>query len=312
MTNPLVDRWLSIWDKLTGRRYRYRPAPNYNTLDYETRRFVGWVYQYDGTFDYRHAVEILERGRIQPTLRYRHFKKPKSDGTLRQLAEPDPTLKAIQRTISQRFLSRGQIHSAAVGYRRKMSIADHVWPHAGAKIIITADIQDFFPSTTYHRIGEWWATQFESPQAIKLATLLTTYHGSLPQGAPTSPQLSNIVNYDLDRRLHQRTERSSGTYTRYADDMIFSWQGHDRPPADFYHGVSKTLREFGYTLHPQKGWQEYTAKDEPEITGVVLRKRGLVTITDETRKIMQQLERNEPHSERLAGYRGFQKMIERP
>lgn len=310
MSNPLVDNWLTIWDKLTGRRYRYRPHPIFEELDRNTQQLVSAIYD-DRHFDYRQAHALLQSGKLTPIFHYRHFKKPKADGTLRQLAEPDAVLKAIQRKLVRHYLASAQIHRAAVGYRRNLSIADHVWPHAGARIIIAADIRDFFPNTPSRRVRSWWATQFESEQAVTLATLLTTYRGSLPQGAPTSPALSNIVNYDLDQRLYQRAQQAGGTYTRYADDMIFSWQGHDRPAADFHAGVSKTLREFGYTLHPEKGWREYRAEDEPEVVGVILRKRGIVTITDDVRQIIRQLERQAPHSQRLAGYRGFQKMIER-
>lgn len=308
--NPLLEGWLQVWDKLSGRRWRYRPDPYYLALDWETKRFINYIYQH-GKFDYRQAYELLQRGRISPTFRYRHFTQRKADGSKRHLAEPDPILKYVQKRINRSYLRSAPIHRCAVGYRRKMSIADHVWPHAGARLIITADIQDFFPSTSAGRVYDWWAEQHQSQHVAQLATLLTTYRGSLPQGAPTSPALSNILNYALDQRLNQRVERSGGVYTRYVDDMVFSWQTRHRPPADFKASVSATLHEFGYTLHPGKGWLVYRAEDEPQITGVILRKSGRVTVTDEMQQIIRSLERDDPHGQRLAGYRGFQKMLQK-
>lgn len=308
--NPLVEGWLQVWDKLTGRRWRYRPDPYHTTLDWEAARFVNYIYQHS-SFEYRQAYELVQRGRLKPNFHYRHFTQRKADGSKRHLSEPDPTLKAVQQRINRAFLRSASVHHCAVGYRRKLSVADHVWPHAGAQLIITADIQDFFPNTRAARVRDWWARQYESQQAIQLATLLTTYHGSLPQGAPTSPALSNILNYELDQRLSRRTERSGGVYTRYVDDMVFSWRTRHRPPADFQQAVKATLHEFGYALHPSKGWQIYRADDEPEITGVILRQSGRVTVTDDMRQIIAELERTNPHGQRLAGYRGFQDMVER-
>ncbi len=306
--NPLFDSWFKVWDKLTGRRYRYRPDPIWQIMDRDTQRFISYIYLYR-IFEYRQAIDLLERGRLEPQFRYRHFKQGKTDGTFRHLAEPDDNLKQIQKRLVRSYLRNAQIHRCATGYRRKMSVADHVYPHIGAKIIITADIKDFFPSTSKERVYQWWWEQFEADNPAKLATILTTYKGNLPQGAPTSPALSNVVNYEMDRRLARRIERTGGVYTRYVDDMVFSWKENHRLPADFRTAIGSILHEFGYSLHPDK-WCEYTAKDEPQITGVVLRKYGTVTISDEMQAIIQDLEKHDPHSQQLAGYYGFRKMIE--
>ena len=61
-----------------------------------------------------------------------------------------------------------------------------------------------------------------------------------------------------------RTEATGGRYTRYCDDMVFSWRLESGPPSDFESGVRATLHEFGYTLHPEKGWRVHQRRDEPE------------------------------------------------
>ena len=82
--NPLFDSWLKVWDKLTGRRYRYRPDPILQNIDRDTQRFISYVYLYR-IFEYRQAHELLQRRTLTPVFHYRHFKQTKSDGTFRYL-----------------------------------------------------------------------------------------------------------------------------------------------------------------------------------------------------------------------------------
>lgn len=312
--NPVLDQWLDFWHYVRGgryRRYRYTDSDRAQfELGWETTRHIAYFYRY---MDYAQALDLLGKGTLKPHYRYRHFTKSKKDGSKRELVEPDDNLKEIQRVILMRYLNTETVHHAAVGFRRKKSVADHVWPHAGASLIITADIKDFFPNTKRWRILEFWENQLRSEKAAELFTILTTYHGSLPQGAPTSPSLSNLVNHRMDTALDNGTRQSGGTYTRYCDDMIFSWHGRSQPPADFKHMVTVALREFGYTLHPEKGWCVYTARDEPEITGAVLTRNGRVRVPEHIQKIMKDLRRSDdPYDlSRLEGYEGYQKMIEK-
>ena len=88
-------------------------------------------------------------------------------------------------------------------------------------------------------------------------TLLTTHRGSLPQGAPTSPALSNCVNREMDERLTRRATAAGARVTRYCDDMLFCWRRGRGPASDFRSAVGATLSEFGYALHPRKGWGVY-------------------------------------------------------
>ena len=260
-------------------------------------------------------LDMLERGSLKPYFYYRHFTKPKPDGTSRQIVEPDPHLKAIQRTIVQRLLADQPVHPAAVGFQRGKSTADHVWPHAAARTIISADLADFFPSTQRHRVHEWWRKRLphSEKRVASLLTLLTTHQDALPQGAPTSPPLSNLVNFDMDRQLSSLTERSGGTYTRYCDDMLFSWHSHAAPPSDFDVSVRAILREHGYSLHPRKGWQVYDRQDEPQVVGVVLTRDGRVRLPTALRERMRRLARSQDPRDRvrLNGYEGYRHMIER-
>jgi hypothetical protein len=137
------------------------------------------------------------------------------------------------------------------------------------------------------------------------------YRGGLPQGAPTSPGLSNLVNRELDERLDSRASAGGACYTRYCDDMVFSWRDWPGPSADFESGVRAVLHEFGYTLHPKKGWRIHERRDEPEITGVLLTRHGRVRLPDRLRRAMRALEHSDDPraADRLAGYEGYEAMV---
>jgi hypothetical protein len=254
--------------------------------------------------------DVLESGSLHPHFHYRDYTRPKKGGGRREINEPDSKLKRVQQEILTRYLASGVPHPAAVAYRKGHSTAQHVWPHAGAEVIVTADVTNFFPTTSAGRIEDWWRSRVEGDLA-QLLTQLTTYHGGLPQGAPTSPALSNLVNCELDERLTRRAEAAGARYTRYCDDLAFSWPDEVGPSSDFEPAVRATLHEFGYTLHPQKGWRVYHRRDEPKITGVILTRHGAVRLPDNLRRVMRQLGRskNPRDIQRLKGYQGYEAMV---
>ncbi len=311
--NPVTALVKNTWDRLTDntpQQWRGRYGSYYELMETYGREVLLLTYRFYSYMDTAMALRVLKRGRLAPDYRYRHFTKAKPDGTKRHLAEPDARLKEIQRTILQHYLGEDYVHPAAVGFRRKQSIADHVWPHAGAPYIITADITDFFPSTPTWHVKNWWQRRVEDEVMARFLTLLTTHRGSLPQGAPTSPALSNVVNFEMDKALERGVMHTGGTYTRYGDDMVFSW--YHPPPADFTPAAQRIIREAGYRLHPTKGWQVYQLRDEPQVTGVVLKRDGTVRLPPAMQMHMRKLARsNDPGDQlRLAGYQGYQKMVE--
>lgn len=257
--------------------------------------------------------DILTTGTLEPHFRYRRFHRAKRAGGRRTIAEPDAKLKKLQHEIVRRYLSGEQAHPAAMAYQAGRSTADHVWTHAGAEIIVLADIQDFFPSTQAFRVEQWWRERVDDETA-RVLTILTTDRDGLPQGAPTSPGLSNFVNRDLDTRLANLATLAGARYSRYCDDLAFSWPVAAGPPAGFEAQVRALLHEFGYQLHPHKGWRVYHRDEEPEITGAILTRRGGVRLPLRIRDILRKLARSrDPHDrDRRAGYSGYAQMITRP
>ncbi len=174
---------------------------------------------------------------------YVRFHVPKKSGGHRQLASPHHKLAATQRWILDHILRPLPTHDAAHGFVTGRSTVTNAAPHVGRQIVVNVDLQDFFPSISFYRAeGMFRARGFSPAVATILALLCTecprdtvqlagqTYYPAigpraLPQGACTSPAISNLICVQLDKRLNGIARRLGWVYTRYADDMTFSASG---------------------------------------------------------------------------------------
>lgn len=153
---------------------------------------------------------------------YRAHTREREGREPRILHEPHPVLKFVQRRILERVLEQMDVHEAAHGFRKGRSIFTNAAAHTGQAVVVNLDLRDFFPSITFPRVaGLFVSSGFSRNVACRLAGLCC-YRGVLPQGAPTSPAISNLICRRLDARLTGLMRRCGGTYTRYADDLTFS------------------------------------------------------------------------------------------
>ncbi|TSD95722.1 RNA-directed DNA polymerase [Skermania sp. ID1734] len=176
----------------------------------------------------------------EPLSHYRYRRLPKSTG-VRLVEAPKPRLREIQRTINRRILSGIPAHPSCHGFEKGRSAETFAMPHAQADVVVRVDLRDFFSSITVARVrAVFRACGYPDSVATALADLCT--HASaiaplrgldhrqrtllrvphLPQGAPTSPRLANLVARNLDRRISGYARRSGLAYTRYADDLALS------------------------------------------------------------------------------------------
>jgi retron-type reverse transcriptase len=242
--------------------------------------------------------------------RYRPIQRRKRGGAIRRIRAPSPKLKALQRAMLRGYLERLPVHPAAMGFRKGLSAVDNARRHAGQRIVITADIEDFFDHTTVGRIEALFRTYSWDTTTAAILTRLCTFHGALPQGAPTSPVLSNLVNVQLDAALSRRVLRSGGIYTRYGDDLTFSWK-RPEPLSHFEREVRRLLLDQGYRLNRRKGWRVYDVQrgDKPKVTGILLGWDGRLHPSPEIQRTMRRLRRqirDDPKAAaRLRGYQGF-------
>jgi RNA-directed DNA polymerase len=202
---------------------------------------------------------------------YQRWTVPKRDGTPRLISAPKPDLKAVQRWIAREVTEHLPVHGAAHGFLVGRSIATNARPHAGARVVVKLDIQGFYPTVTFRRVkgllrhaglGEQLATLMallatESPRE-QIETHGKTYFvatgpRSLPQGAPTSPSITNALCLRLDARLSGLARRLGCRYTRYADDLTFSWHGDARAEVgNLVHATAAIVKAEGFTIHPTK------------------------------------------------------------
>lgn len=210
---------------------------------------------------------------------YVEFNIPKKTGGTRSIYAPVRPLKEVQRALCAMLQALFQPSEAAMGFVAGRSVASNARRHLHQGCILNLDLEDFFPSITktmVRRALERELTDRISSSEVRnmICNLCTAPNQSgievLPQGAPTSPVLSNIVLKGLDRRLAAFAGAHGYNYTRYADDITFS---HDRPirrfSSFFMERVRSIIGEHGLKLNDRK--TEVSVKGERlEVTGLTV------------------------------------------
>jgi RNA-directed DNA polymerase len=204
-----------------------------------------------------------ERTCAPPLRHYTWAVVPKRGGS-RLLAAPKPRMKEIQRRLLRHVLAPIPVHDAAHGGVSGRSVRTATEPHAGAAVVVRFDLETFFASIAAARV--WGLLRLAGlPEAVAhtVTGVMTTVVPAavsrdhwlavphLPQGAPTSPQLANVIAYRLDRRLAGLAARVGARYTRYVDDLTFSGDAVIRS-ARFGELVAEIVRAEGFTLNDRK------------------------------------------------------------
>jgi RNA-directed DNA polymerase len=265
---------------------------------------------------------------------YRALRVPKRSGGMRQIAIPAPPLLAVQRRILRRLLRRLKCHAAAHGFERGRSIVTNALPHTGQAVVVRLDLKNFFQSTSAERLRNYFYKIGWNKEATGLLLRLCSHEGGLPQGAPTSPRLSNLVNYRLDARLQAladkglqswnpeawariaETEREArAVYTRYADDLTFSFPcAHSGWVRWLIWFAQQIVEDEGYELHLDRKLQVRRRQDRQTVTGLVVNER--VNLPRETRRLLRAIDHHQRTGRpttctpaQMAGWRAFEKMV---
>ena len=156
---------------------------------------------------------------------YKTFEIPKKHG-FRKINAPSSPFKEILQILNYIFQSSYENHRNSYAYIPKRSIIGNAQNHVNRNYIYSIDLENFFPSITLNRIkSALFPVEFIKEQEEDLATIiaqLCTYKEKLPQGAPTSPTLSNLVCKEMDNKLYKLAKKHRAKYSRYADDITFS------------------------------------------------------------------------------------------
>lgn len=156
---------------------------------------------------------------------YKPYEIPKKNGGMRLILEPYPDLKEIQNWILKKILepiSNTMVSPLAKAFAKGKNLRENARFHRNTNIVVALDLHDFFGSVKEQQVFDIFFKMDYKLPVVTLLTKLCTLHGCLPQGAPTSPILSNMVFFDLDQRLFRYCRQRNIRYTRYADDMTFS------------------------------------------------------------------------------------------
>lgn len=155
---------------------------------------------------------------------YKTFGIKKKNGKIRIIDSPNNSILILQNKIKPIIESYYRIKKPVHGFVSGRSIISNAEQHKKSKYILNLDLKDFFHTVNFGRVkGIFKSTPFKfGDKAATVLAQLCTYQGRLPQGAPTSPLLSNLAATSLDRELVHLAKRFHMTYTRYADDITFS------------------------------------------------------------------------------------------
>ena len=183
----------------------------------------------------------------------KHYHKvsiPKSNGGMRELHVPDKYLKSIQKSIARNLLATEEISVYATAYREGGSTIRNASPHIGAPMIMKCDISKFFDHITFAMVRKkvFPEAKYSAANSILLSALCV-YTDTVPQGAPTSPAISNIILKDFDNRVGRWCAERNITFTRYCDDMTFSGEFNATEVQEF---VNKELFKEGFFLNSKK------------------------------------------------------------
>jgi hypothetical protein len=213
---------------------------------------------------------------------YHSWLVPKRSGGQRTITAPLPRLKELQRWALRNYFEKLAVHGAAHGFLPSRSVLTNALVHANADVLVKLDVKDFFPTIHWKRVKGLLRKAGVTEQVATLLALLATeaprqlveFRGktlhvatgprALPQGAPTSPAITNALCLRMDVRLSALATDLGFKYTRYADDLTFSFRkpapsGAEGTPERkrpalgiLVEKVKDILKSEGFTLHAKK------------------------------------------------------------
>lgn len=229
--------------------------------------------------DHQLTVSIIH----SPKSFYREFKIPKRSGGVRIITAPYPSLKFIQRWIYNNILIHQKPQFCAHGFVEGKSILTNAMKHKNCKALLKMDIKDFFGSIPQNFIINYFHKELGYNLNISyFLSCICCLNGTLPQGAPTSPTLSNLISLSLDRRLYRLAKKFNLSYTRYADDIAFSGEEISSGFIDY---VKEIVRDCNLEINEDKT-RLYCSGGSKIIAGVSLA-NGIPRVPRDYRRVLR-------------------------
>ncbi len=211
---------------------------------------------------------------------YRIGKIPKRNGQFRTLEIPDAGLAHCQKVIKEEWLDHLECSDYAVAYRKGKNIKNTLFMHENQRLVLKLDIKNFFGSITENMVKN----KVFNCESGDVLTKLCCFNNHLPQGACTSPVISNLVMKDFDEKLGEFCKKRHIRFCRYSDDMIFSG---DFNPGEIIREVRKMLKEMNMELNAEKTVIASKGSQQ-KVLGVVVNEKMQLS-SDYRRKIRQEI-----------------------
>jgi len=224
---------------------------------------------------------------------YRYYAKasiPKHFGGVRTIYVPSSEMKIFQYYVLDHYLSQIPISNYATAYHKGSTVYKNAFRHRNNSYFFHIDLHHFFDLITVGQVTKAFSQTdvFGDWTAEELATLISflTRKNAFPQGAVTSPCVSNIVFKEIDEKIAKETQRiSNGVYTRYSDDITVS---SNRPfPTDFLKSIQQLLNNEGFPINHRKTRTDSTTSTV-KITGVCLND-GSLSLSAKYRKELRNM-----------------------
>jgi len=212
---------------------------------------------------------------------YASFQRPKKKGGYREISAPSKNLKRIQKRLNYYLqayylsIKPKEVHGFVINPNYlgvQCNIANNAKVHVGKKTVLNIDLQDFFPNIRAKQVKELFCSDFFNfnEQIANALTLLTTFNGRLPIGAPTSPVLSNFICSQLDADLVTFCKSTGLCYSRYADDLTFS--SDNKIPIDTILDLINLIRKNNFTINKKK-LRVRLNNQKQTVTGIIVNKK---------------------------------------
>lgn len=215
-------------------------------------------------FDKTHIKKVLLLGKIQQQ-KYHSFNLYQK-GKIREITAPSLALKNRQIWILDNILTKLDVSAYAHGFVKNRSIKTNATLHMHHDYVLCMDIEDFFPSISRNSVVQVFIHAGYSKSVSGVLADLCCYQEVLPQGAPTSPYLANIIFCPIDEQLALLAKKYGAIYSRYADDLTFS---ANTSLSDLSNDVCTVLRQNGFRVNGKK--TKLFLPDQPKrITGLIV------------------------------------------
>lgn len=220
------------------------------------------------------------------TKKYGHFQIPKRGGGKRDICAPIGPIKILQRKLNSILQNVYKMKPSVHGFLNNRSIITNARIHVNKEFVLNIDLLNFFPSINFGRVyGMFKAKPYGLPEKIAaVLAKLCCFNNQLPQGAPTSPIVSNMVCARLDGQLEKLARKYDCIYTRYADDITFSTDQPDFPSAiaiaktssipykevaEVGSELTKVIEQNGFFINPRKVWLQ-PSRSRQQVTGLTV------------------------------------------